>query len=155
MSVLKYRNPETGAFEKVGLPSIGDITPDAIGAATTEEVADAQSTADEAVSAAATAQATAEAAKGDAATAQSTADAAVNNAATAQSTAEAAQTAAEQSLTNAKSYTDSQIAAMPLFSHGTTAPTDTRLLWVDTTENTGGLKYYNGTEWVVVPVAYS
>ncbi len=34
----------------------------------------------------------------------------------------------------------------------TTAPENTNLLWVDTV---GGLKYYNGSAWVVVPVAYS
>ena len=38
---------------------------------------------------------------------------------------------------------------------GTTAPGNTRLLWIDTTASTGGLKYYNGTTWVVVPVSYS
>lgn len=38
---------------------------------------------------------------------------------------------------------------------GTTAPDNTRLLWIDTTASTGGLKYYNGTTWVVVPVSYS
>jgi len=35
---------------------------------------------------------------------------------------------------------------------GTTAPSDTKLLWVDTAN---GLKYHNGSAWVVVPVAYS
>lgn len=30
-----------------------------------------------------------------------------------------------------------------------------KVLWIDTTATTGGLKYYNGTEWVHVPVAYS
>lgn len=33
-----------------------------------------------------------------------------------------------------------------------TAPSNTNLLWIDP-EN--GLKYYNGTEWVSVPVAYT
>lgn len=45
-------------------------------------------------------------------------------------------------------------AARP-YAAGTTPPEDTRLLWVDTTENTGGLKYYSGTDWVHVPVAYT
>lgn len=36
-----------------------------------------------------------------------------------------------------------------------TAPEDTGVLWIDTTANTGGLKYYNGTAWAPVPVAYS
>lgn len=35
---------------------------------------------------------------------------------------------------------------------GTTAPTNTNLLWIDTS---AGLKYHNGTEWVIVPVAWS
>lgn len=38
---------------------------------------------------------------------------------------------------------------------GDTAPSDTSLLWIDTTADTGGLKYYNGTDWVHVPVAWS
>lgn len=37
---------------------------------------------------------------------------------------------------------------------GDTAPADTNLLWIDTNANTGGLKYYNGTDWVHVPVAW-
>ena len=35
---------------------------------------------------------------------------------------------------------------------GTTAPTNTKLLWIDTAN---GLKYYNGSAWVIVPVAYN
>ena len=46
-------------------------------------------------------------------------------------------------------------AISEVFYAGTSAPSNTKLLWIDTTETTGGLKYYNGTEWVVVPVAYS
>lgn len=38
---------------------------------------------------------------------------------------------------------------------GTTAPTNTKLLWVDLTPQTGGLKYYNGTIWVGVPVQFT
>lgn len=34
---------------------------------------------------------------------------------------------------------------------GTSAPSDTTKLWIDTNN---GLKYYNGSAWVVVPVAY-
>lgn len=30
-----------------------------------------------------------------------------------------------------------------------------KLLWIDTTSVTGGLKYYNGSEWIHVPVAYA
>ena len=42
-----------------------------------------------------------------------------------------------------------------IFATGTTPPTDTRRLWIDTTDVTGGLKYYNGTAWDHVPVAYA
>lgn len=38
---------------------------------------------------------------------------------------------------------------------GTTAPTNTNSLWIDTTPDTGGLKYYDGSAWVTVPVRYS
>lgn len=35
---------------------------------------------------------------------------------------------------------------------GTEAPINTKVLWIDTTPNTGGLKYYDGSEWVYVPI---
>ncbi len=38
---------------------------------------------------------------------------------------------------------------------GSSAPSDTTQLWVDTTPNTGGLKYHNGSDWVHVPVSYT
>lgn len=38
---------------------------------------------------------------------------------------------------------------------GTTAPTNTSKLWIDTTATTGGLKYYNGSAWVHVPTAFT
>ena len=41
------------------------------------------------------------------------------------------------------------------FVAGSTAPTNTNKLWIDTTATTGGLKYYNGSAWVHVPVAYT
>jgi len=44
---------------------------------------------------------------------------------------------------------------LSFFSAGTSAPTNTKLLWIDTTANTGGLKYYNGSAWVHVPVAFT
>lgn len=34
------------------------------------------------------------------------------------------------------------------------APSNTKTLWIDTTAGTGGLKYHNGSAWVPVPVAY-
>ncbi len=40
---------------------------------------------------------------------------------------------------------------------GSTAPeTNSHVLfWIDTNTSTGGLKYYNGTAWVHVPVGYA
>lgn len=45
--------------------------------------------------------------------------------------------------------------AADVFYAGADAPENTRLLWVDTAAVTGGLKYYNGTGWVHVPVAFA
>lgn len=42
-----------------------------------------------------------------------------------------------------------------IFYAGALAPSDTTIFWIDTNASTGGLKYYNGSAWVVVPVAYS
>lgn len=42
-----------------------------------------------------------------------------------------------------------------VFHAGTSAPSNTNLLWIDTNSTSGGLKYYNGTSWVHVPVAYT
>lgn len=57
------------------------------------------------------------------------------------------------------SHTHSEYAASnhthAIYSVGTTAPGDTKLLWIDTTAGgTGGLKYHNGSDWVAVPVAW-
>lgn len=38
---------------------------------------------------------------------------------------------------------------------GTTAPTNTNLFWIDTNATSGGLKYYDGSAWVHVPVAWT
>ena len=46
-------------------------------------------------------------------------------------------------------------SSITIFHSGTTAPTNTKLLWIDTTAETGGLKYYNGSSWEHVPVAYT
>ena len=40
-----------------------------------------------------------------------------------------------------------------VFHVGATAPSSVNLLWIDTTPNTGGLKYFYGGEWKHVPVA--
>lgn len=57
------------------------------------------------------------------------------------------------------SYTASEVGAKPSgwkpFHVGTSEPSDTAQLWIDTTANTGGLKYHNGSAWVAVPVAYT
>lgn len=42
-----------------------------------------------------------------------------------------------------------------VFSVGSSAPSNTKLLWIDTNATTGGLKYYNGSSWTPVPVAYT
>lgn len=42
-----------------------------------------------------------------------------------------------------------------VFFAGASEPDNTKLLWIDTTETTGGLKYYNGTAWAHVPVAFA
>lgn len=55
MSILKFKNPETGAWEKVGIPSL-EITPENIGAATIAQVQAAQNSADGAAQAAQNAQ---------------------------------------------------------------------------------------------------
>lgn len=41
------------------------------------------------------------------------------------------------------------------FHAGTSAPADKTKLWIDTTAGTGGLKYWTGSAWTTVPVAYS
>ena len=41
--------------------------------------------------------------------------------------------------------------AADVFATGSTAPTNTRLLWI----SPNGLQYYNGSAWTPVPVAYT
>lgn len=53
------------------------------------------------------------------------------------------------------SVADFKTALGAFFTYGTSAPSNTNLLWIDTTATTGGLKYYNGSAWVHVPVAYT
>ena len=52
-----------------------------------------------------------------------------------------------------KKYVDERAGGgiSKVFHVGTTAPDNTNLLWIDTAN---GLKYYNGSAWVTVPVAY-
>lgn len=42
-----------------------------------------------------------------------------------------------------------------IWHYGNSAPSDTKLLWIDSDSTSGGLKYYNGTSWVHVPVAWT
>ena len=60
---------------------------------------------------------------------------------------------------NKPSYTAADVGAKASgwvpFAAGTTAPSDKTQLWIDTTANTGGLKYWNGSAWVTVPVGYT
>lgn len=60
-----------------------------------------------------------------------------------------------------KTYVDNAIntatssAMTNIFYTGSSAPSNIKLLWIDTNTTTGGLKYYNGSSWVHVPVAWS
>ena len=64
-----------------------------------------------------------------------------------------------------KKYVDDKVASVntgsgttgiaKAFEMGTVAPSNTNLLWIDTNTTTGGLKYFNGSAWTHVPVAYS
>ena len=49
---------------------------------------------------------------------------------------------------------ETQKLQVGVFSAGTAPPEDKHLLWIDTTANTGGLKYWNGSAWTTVPVGY-
>ena len=48
-----------------------------------------------------------------------------------------------------------KLSSLSMFATGTTPPTQKNLFWIDPTPVTGGLKYWNGTDWEHVPVAYS
>lgn len=48
-----------------------------------------------------------------------------------------------------------QLPSLCPFVVGASAPADRLKLWIDTTANTGGLKYFNGSAWVPVPVSYT
>lgn len=62
---------------------------------------------------------------------------------------------AGQVLTKTSSGQAWQAVPTNVFHVGTSAPSDKKLLWIDTTSSTGGLKYHNGSSWVHVPVAYT
>ena len=56
-----------------------------------------------------------------------------------------------------EAYVNNKLASFSScpFVVGASAPSNTNLLWIDTTANTGGLKYHNGSAWVHVPVSYT
>lgn len=71
--------------------------------------------------------------------------------ATSQSLTEAQKTRARN---NIGAISASEVMA-DVFYADSNPPSNTKLLWIDTTANTGGLKYYNGSQWTHVPVAYT
>lgn len=56
-----------------------------------------------------------------------------------------------------KKYVDDKVSEAGGFEIGTTAPNNTKKLWIDTNSETGGLKYYDteSSTWKAVPVQYS
>ena len=48
-------------------------------------------------------------------------------------------------------HTNAQLTNYNWFSYSSIAPSNTNLLWIDPKE---GLKYHNGTAWVVVPIGF-
>lgn len=66
-------------------------------------------------------------------------------------------TQATNALNNAKTYVDTQLASFSTtpFHLGTSAPTNTKLLWIDTTGGNSILKYYNGSTWKTITSIYS
>lgn len=48
----------------------------------------------------------------------------------------------------------SNLATWKPFVAAASAPSDTRVFWIDTRAN-NGLKYHNGSAWVAVPVMYT
>lgn len=62
--------------------------------------------------------------------------------------------AASSGHTHTAAQMGAKASAWKPFHVGTSAPTDKTQLWIDTTVNTGGLKYWSGSAWVTVPVGY-
>lgn len=48
-----------------------------------------------------------------------------------------------------------QLPSLAPYVAGASAPSDRTKLWIDTNATTGGLKYWNGSAWTHVPVAYT
>lgn len=53
----------------------------------------------------------------------------------------------------AKAYIDTKCAQTTSYHVGSTAPSNTKLLWVDT-GNGGVLKYYNGSSWIATKAVW-
>ena len=58
-------------------------------------------------------------------------------------------TAVSNAESNAKAYTDQKVAAISFLHIGTSAPSNTNLLWIDTA-NSNLLKFYNGSAWTAI-----
>lgn len=97
------------------------------------------------------ADASAKEAKATADTALAAANGAKNAADTALTTANALKEIFEQS---GGGETGGEVT-LAYYHIGTEPPENTKLLWIDTTEDgTGGLKYHTGSAWAAVPVAW-
>lgn len=87
-------------------------------------------------------------------TAVSNAQTTANNAASAASTAQSTADTHISNKSNPHGVTAAQLGAMTaVFSAGTSAPSNTKLLWIDTSLG-GVLKYYNGSSWTAVLSVY-
>jgi len=56
-----------------------------------------------------------------------------------------------------KGYVDNAVGNIitQAYSYGTSAPSDTRLLWIDTSTGNGILKYHNGSAWTAISAIWS
>lgn len=58
-----------------------------------------------------------------------------------------------------KKYVDDKTASIvtDIWAKGTSAPSNTKLLWIDTNSGNGNgiIKYYNGSSWVAVSAIYT
>lgn len=89
--------------------------------------------------------------------AQATADAALAAARNAKNTADTALTTANalKEIFEQSGDEPGGDVTLAYYSIGTEPPENTKLLWIDITEGgTGGLKYYTGSDWAAVPVAW-
>lgn len=94
--------------------------------------------------------------------ANTTANAAFTKAESAEAAARSAKSSADSALSKAESLaevleqgggTGGEIT-LSYYHIGAAEPENTKLLWIDTTEGIGGLKYHDGSAWVAVPVVW-